>query len=301
MTRQRLARILLAVALGLLVGVAVDIGRTGGLAAWLATRGPALNYLTPYIAQGERVVVEGRSTYLDCRGTGSPTVILEAGAGGGAGSWAPVLEPIARVTRTCGYDRPGLGSSDSRGVRTLEAAAADLRALLEAAGEPPPYVVVGHSLGGAYARVFAAVHRDEVPAIVLLDSFDPDLEAAHIHPMLGGLRPEYEDRLDGLRDYVASSDQLDWPASEAELAASDIRGLRVAVLVARRGEPRLDAATNSDIEAAWEAAYRELSPGHVTYDYADGSGHLIPYDRPDLVIALVERIVAEVRAGGPGR
>ncbi len=293
LTRQRAARIVVAIAAGLAVGLVADVARSGGVDPWLARRG-----LAPlYIPQGERVAVGGGSFYLDCRGSGSPTVILEAGAGGGAGSWTSVFNGIAAATRTCAYDRAGLGRSDSRGTRTLGDAATDLRALLAAAGEAPPFVVVGHSLGGSYARVFAAQERDETVGLVLLDTFDPDLESALIHPLLGDLQAEYADRLDGLRNGVAAWENLDWPTSEAQLREADLAGLRIAVLVARRGEPRLDAATNDRISAAWEAAYEALSPGRVTYDYADGSGHLIPIDRPDLVIGLVQRVVAEVRRG----
>jgi hypothetical protein len=74
--------------------------------------------------------------------------------------------------------------------------------------------------------------------------------------------------------------------------------MRVAVLVAPRHEPRLDESTNELIRRAWREAFESLSPGHVTYEYAAGSGHLIPVDRPDLVVTLVRRVVDETRASG---
>lgn len=291
MTRQRAARVVLAVLVGLVLGLGIDVARAGGPRLWLAMRGLP----PPYLPVGERVQVGSGAFYLDCRGSGSPTIVLEAGAGGGAGSWSPVFDDIAAITRTCAYDRAGLGSSDPRGQRSLAHAAADARALLAAAGEPPPFVVVGHSLGGAYARVFASEHPFETPAIVLIDSFDPDLEARFIHPLLGELRPEYEARLQELRDVVASWEQLDWPASERQLEDGDLRGRRVAALVAQRYEPRLDARTNDRIEQMWREAYESLSPGHTTYEYAYGAGHVIPFDRPDAVVDVVGRVVAEVR------
>jgi pimeloyl-ACP methyl ester carboxylesterase len=293
-SRQRVLRIALAVVAGLILGVAVDVARAGGVDGWLARhRLPA-----PYVGQGERIEVGGGRFYLDCRGAGSPTVVLEAGAGGGAGSWAAVFDPVAATTRTCAYDRAGLGQSDRRGTRTLADAARDLRALLDAAGERPPFVIVGHSLGGAYGRVFASRHRDATAALILLDSFDPDLQTRAIHPLLGELRPEYEAGLQGLRETVAAWESLDWPASERQLEASGLEGLHVAVLVAPRHEPRLDEATNEQIRRAWRDAYEGLSAGSVTYDYAWGSGHLIPVDRPDLVIDLVRHVVAETGASG---
>jgi len=293
--RQRLVRFALAVVAGLLLAVAIDVLRVGGPGLWLARHGLP----PPYLPRGERITVGEGAFYLDCRGEGAPTVVLEAGAGGGAGSWSAVLDEIAATTRTCAYDRAGLGSSDPRGRRSLAEAAADLRRLLDTAGERPPFVLVGHSLGGAYARVFASDHRADTRAVVLLDSFEPDLETSLIHPLLGDLRPEYEARLDGLRATVADWEALDWTASERQLRSSSIDGIRVAVLVAPRYEPRLDEATNRGIAAAWEHGLRALSPGSVTYEYAWGSGHVIPVDRPDLVVQLVRRVVGEVRAGPP--
>jgi pimeloyl-ACP methyl ester carboxylesterase len=224
--------------------------------------------------------------------------VLEAGAGSGAGSWSPVFDDIAATTRTCAYDRAGLGASEAAGRRTTAEAALELRRLLETAGERPPFVIVGHSLGGAYGRVFAGAHRDVTAALVLLDSFDPDLQSDHVHPLLGPLREEYEANLDSLRRLVADWERLDWSASERQLREANLAGLRVAVLVAPRFEPRLDEATNELIRTAWRTANESLSPGHVTYEYASGSGHVIPVDRPDLVVALVRRVVDEVRESG---
>lgn len=292
-SRQRALRITLALIVGLGLGVAVDVARNGGVSAWLARH----RLPVPYLSSGRSIVVGEGAFYLDCRGAGSPTVVLEAGAGSGAGSWGVVFDAIAETTRTCAYDRAGLGGSDARGRRTLAEAAQDLRVLLETAEEPGPYVIVGFSLGGAYARVFASDHRDVTAAAVLLDSFDPDVQTDAIHPLLGELEPEYEQGLDGLRATVDAWENLDWEASEQQLRVSSLDGLRLAVLVAPRYEPRLDEAANERIRLAWEAAFETLSPGRTTYEYAPGSGHIITADRPDLVIELVRRVVGEVRSG----
>jgi pimeloyl-ACP methyl ester carboxylesterase len=174
-------------------------------------------------------------------------------------------------------------------------AADDLQALLAAAGESPPFVVIGHSLGEAYARVFADRFRDDVAGLVLVDGFGVDLETDAIHPLLGDLRTEYEQRAQGLRDMVAGVEDLDWPTSEQQLRDADLAGLPVVVLRAPRGEPRLDAPTNDAIAAAWEAAYGALSPGHVRYEIAWGAGHVIQADRPDLVIAAGRELVDAAR------
>jgi len=280
-----------AVVAGLLLAVVVDVARSGGSGAWLAR-----HHLTaPYIPAGKRVDIGGRSLYIDCRGAGSPTVILEAGSGSDSATWAAVHDELATTTRTCAYDRAGRGRSDPRPRHTLADATVDLRGLLAAAGEAGPYIAVGHSLGGAYARVFAAADRGDVAGLVLVDSFDADLEETWIHPLLGALREEYRGRLDGLRNHVSTVDSLDWPASEAQLRDATVDGLPIEVLLAPRADPRLDDATNAAITAAWWFGYDSLSPGHVTRTTAWGAGHVIQGDRPDIVIEAVRRLVDSTR------
>jgi pimeloyl-ACP methyl ester carboxylesterase len=289
--RVRIVRAILAVLLGLVLAVGIDVVRSGGPGPWLAR----FSLAAPYAAQGRTVDIGGRSIYLDCRGAGSPTVVLEAGMGGGASSWGIVLDELAAATRTCAYDRPGRGLSDPRGRHTLADTAADLRKALEVSGATAPFVLVGHSHGGDYVRVFTDRYRGDVAGIVLVDTFDPDLQTDWIDPLLGALRPEYEAQLDRLRALVAEVESLDWSASERELRAASVAGTRTEVLRAPRGEPRLDAATNDTIAAAWVEAYESLSPGHVHYELAWGAGHLIPLDRPDLVIAAARRLVDAAR------
>jgi pimeloyl-ACP methyl ester carboxylesterase len=130
------------------------------------------------VAAGKRVDIGARSLYLDCRGRGTPTVVLEAGSGSDSTTWFAVHDELAAITRTCAYDRAGRGRSDQTERRSLAEAAAELRTLLATAGEPGPYVLVGHSLGGAFVRVFAADDRADVAGIVLVDTFDPDLHGA---------------------------------------------------------------------------------------------------------------------------
>ena len=150
------------------------------------------------------VNIGGRSLYLECRGKGSPTVILEAGAGGRADVWSRDLEEpegertmvlpgVAEFTRVCAYDRPGtMGdvnpSLDPYGPlfypsrsdpvpqpRTAQDMADDLHALVDAAAIPGPYVLVAHSAGGLVARLYASEYPDEVVGMVLLDSTHEDV------------------------------------------------------------------------------------------------------------------------------
>jgi pimeloyl-ACP methyl ester carboxylesterase len=284
----------LAVIAGLLLALAIDVARAGSPGTWLARHG----LTPPYDAIGERIDIGRRSLYIDCRGEGSPTVVLEAGSGSDSSTWSGVIDGLAATTRTCAYDRAGRGRSDPIERHTLGHAAAELRALLAAAAEPPPFVLVGHSLGGAFARVFAVENRDEVAGLVLVDTFDPDLQEDFIHPLLGDLRPEYEDFLDSLRATVTAVDSLDWPRSEEQLREADLRGLPIEVLRAPRQEPRLSATVNAQIGDAWVAAYESLSPGTVTWTTAWGAGHMVQIDRPDVVIEAVRRVVSTAR-GSP--
>ena len=126
---------------------------------------------------GELVNVNGRKMHIDCTGEGNPTVILEAGLGDTYLSWRKVQPEIAKFARVCSYDRAGLGYSDSSSQpRTSRVIAQELHALLQAAQVPPPYVLVGHSMGGYDVRLYASLYRDEIAGMVLVDASHPDQE-----------------------------------------------------------------------------------------------------------------------------
>lgn len=117
----------------------------------------------------------GRRMNLYCKGAGTPTVILDAGMGDDMSSWALVQPLIATKTRTCSYDRAGLGFSDGA-IRpsTVGNIAEDLHALLKAADVSPPYVLVGHSSAGMTIRVFADRYLDEVVGMVSVEGAHED-------------------------------------------------------------------------------------------------------------------------------
>lgn len=120
---------------------------------------------------GQLVDIGGYELHIHCEGEGSPTVILEAGAGVFSPHWLYVQEEVAQFTRVCAYDRAGLGWSEaSPHPRTAAVVVEELNTLLTEAGIAQPYVLVGHSLGGLYVRLYAHVFPGEVAGLVLVDA-----------------------------------------------------------------------------------------------------------------------------------
>jgi pimeloyl-ACP methyl ester carboxylesterase len=127
-----------------------------------------------YPAPGRTFSVGDHRLHLDCHGQGGPTVVLFNGLGEISATWARITGEVDGTTRVCAYDRAGQAWSDDvdppqDGVE----AAKDLHALLAAAGEEGPLVLVGHSIGGPYALTYAAQYPDDVVGMVLLDSSSP--------------------------------------------------------------------------------------------------------------------------------
>jgi pimeloyl-ACP methyl ester carboxylesterase len=112
---------------------------------------------------------------IDCRGQGSPTVILDSGLGVPAVGWNPVQAGVAKFTRVCSYDRAGYGWSGATSApRTSIQIVKELHALLEAANEKGPYILVGHSFGGYNVRVYNGQYPNDVAGMVLVDASHED-------------------------------------------------------------------------------------------------------------------------------
>ena len=161
----------------------------------------------------------GRKMYLECRGIGSPTVVLVVGLRGSAEDWNIAEKPgprvfpeVAKFTRVCAYDRPGtpVGEKPSRSdpvpqPTTAGTAVADLHALLTAAGEAGPYVLVAHSYGGLIGRLYASTYPDEVSGLVLVDALSEGLKDAETPEQWAIQRKLIEgDVREGVAQYPAS-------------------------------------------------------------------------------------------------
>jgi pimeloyl-ACP methyl ester carboxylesterase len=128
----------------------------------------------PAPASGHVYVANGHRLYLNCVGSGSPTVLLFSGLGEWTPNWAWVQANVSATTRVCAFDRAGEGWSGGNAVREDgHQLAADLHALLRVAAVPGPYVLAGHSVGGTYALVYAAQYPSQVAGVALIDSATP--------------------------------------------------------------------------------------------------------------------------------
>jgi pimeloyl-ACP methyl ester carboxylesterase len=278
---------------------------------------------------GRMVNVDGRKMHIFCTGEGSPTVILDSGLGDSYVSWRRVQPEIARFTRVCSYDRAGLGySASSSQPRTSKVMAAELHALLQAAGVTPPYVLVGHSMAGFDVRLFASAYPSEVSGMVLVDASHPDQEnrfSLELRSMEGSWQREAEfveytmafgvPRMLGLCEdnpaqraadcnwhtaRESAAEMKAFPESAKETAATGTLGsMPLAVLSHDPDKPYTelppDLARSTNV--TWEKLQEELA--HLstrgTQAIAKNSSHYIQYDDPELVIATVHNIVEQAR------
>lgn len=161
------------------------------LLAAVAVGGAVSAFRTPPPLRGRMIDIGGRRLHIVCRGPqqDGPTVLFEAGAFGFSADWGVVQERLAmHGVRSCAYDRAGLGRSDpGQKPRDGLAVVRDLETLLLQAHEPGPYILVGHSMAGLYARLFAARNPGEVRGVVLVDAVTPEAsDNAVVRGWIGG-------------------------------------------------------------------------------------------------------------------
>jgi len=269
-----------------------------------------------------------RLLYLECRGTGSPTVVLVSGLDAAADLWnrdeqpAPKVFPqVAEFTRVCAYDRPGTpygeglpGRSDPVSQpTTTQDAVTDLHALLHAAKIPGPYVLVGHSYGGLITRLYASTYPDEVSGMVLVDILSDGLQDAMTPGQWETWRKVNARQAKDIAEYP-DLEQIDFDVSlEQVRVAAPIRPMPLLVLSAdvlygptlpaliERGELPPDTPLDFGymIDRANQTAQANLAklvPGakHITDTH---SGHNMMIDQPQLVTDAIREVVDAVRNG----
>ena len=287
-------------------------------------------------AQGDfagLVDIGGRRLYLECRGTGSPTVVLEAGgfARGDiwsadwqatAGSRTMVLPGVAGFTRVCAYDRPGtvgevVPNLDPSGPsflpsrsdpvpmpRTARDTVPDLHALLQAANVPGPYVLVGHSIGGVFVRLYASAYPDEVVGLVLVDSTPEDVWErfrAALTPTQWAAFERLQFSMERQDEYP-DFERLDLQAIVAQMrqvrAATPLRPMPLAVLAHGRPFdppfPDWPTEVTEEIMLATERDLATLVP-NARFSIASQARHDIHQDQPALVIEAIRQVVTGVR------
>jgi pimeloyl-ACP methyl ester carboxylesterase len=170
-TVRRLMRRIGKALLGLIVALLI-LAVAGAIYQAIATELAERAYPPP----GEMVDVGGHRLHINCAGQGSPTVVLDAGAGGFSAQWVRVQREVSGTTRVCAYDRAGMGWSEmGPEPRDAKQITGELHTLLGKAGIEGPFVLVGHSFGGMYMQTYAARYPDEVAGVALVDSStDPD-------------------------------------------------------------------------------------------------------------------------------
>lgn len=283
---------------------------------------------------GDLVDIGDRRLSVRVRGSGSPTVVFESGAGSPHYVWRPVEKLLPADVTTVAYERAGLGWSDPPPEPwTGDHIAHDLSRLLDALNLAPPYLLVAHSAGALYARLFQAAHQNDVVGIVFVDAVDGDtyeqgrrelrpleraLASAHqrlIPPIMrladrvglvatlagrGGPDasladdPEVVEAHNALwtgRNVIAGGRPEGRALEETARTVArlgDLGPLPVSVVYAgeRRGLFRR-------IEGSWTATQRRLASLSSRSELvaAEGAGHFVQLDRPDVVAAAIQRMI----------
>lgn len=285
--------------LDVLVGLSCVLAGCGGQQP-TAHHGPAVK--TPRLAPvaegpGRFIAIgHGRTLYMECIGSGSPTVVLEAGFGADTQSWQDVQPEIGRGTRTCAYDRAGSGNSVAPpGVRDAREEIAELRQMLAAARVQPPYVLVGHSYGGVLARVFAHLYPSQTAGLVLIDTVGRDGRRRQLAVWPRSQAPE-------IRRRVATTvmQGVDLAAGEALASrVTSLRGLPLAVITAGRQDnfPHTPARLYRTLKKLWDRMQDELAAlsENRVYVVALTSNHDVPSGQPSVIIRAVQAVVDAAR------
>ncbi len=250
------------------------------------------------------VDIGGFSLFLSCEGSGSPTVILEQGAGGTAGNWIAVQPKISEFTRVCSYTRAAKGVGQH--PHTVQTSVDNLQRLLTTANIEAPYIMVGFSWGGFVSRLYAHQHPDDVAGLVLVDSRADTPESFKVledYVIQAANRGEQWaiDQLEDwepLRNPDTTWEGMDEFTSMQQVAAVTSLGeLPLVVLSAgildqlqSRVWPPDDNEFAVNYHQERQRALVELSTNSVQI-IAEDSRHTIPFDAPEMVVEAVRKVM----------
>src|SRR5271166_1722617 len=282
----------------------------------------AVAALPAFAASGDfrgAVEVDGRKIHLDCKGEGRSAVILISGYRNDAEIWTvdpgggrtPVFDGVAGFTRVCAYDRPGaildaahLSRSDPQPMpRTAGAIVAELHGVLQASGIAGPYVLAVHSLGGLFARLYAATYPGDVAGMALIDAWQEDLPAILGPAQWAAFVDLATPPPPGLEAY-RDLESVDFAAASARMseAARTVPLRPMPLFVISRAKPvQLPPNVRPGFSPAFEAAWREgqaplaaLLPD-ARHEIATESDHYVQVEQPELVVEAIRAVVEAVR------
>ncbi|HEY1577910.1 MAG TPA: alpha/beta hydrolase [Terracidiphilus sp.] len=252
----------------------------------------------------QRVDLGGFKLNVSQTGSGRPIVVFVSGLGEDLSTWHAVQPQVSQFAQTLSYDRAGLGKSDSSPAgKSVEHMTSELHALLAAAKLPPPYILVGHSLGGAIVQLFAFTYPDEIAGLVLVDPED------------GRLLDRLQDRMPA-DEWSARQKMLDQmlaqanPAQKAEIAESRASGKALSKALPLPHVPTvLLTGTLKDPSFPGNPLEQDLklelqnellaSMPQAKHVLVPNSRHYIQEDAPDLVIKAIHDVVTQARNPNP--
>jgi pimeloyl-ACP methyl ester carboxylesterase len=236
------------------------------------------------------VEIDNGRMHIRCVGQGDTTVVLLAGWDGDHTSWSAIEPALAERARVCSYDRFGTGTSDRPATaQTFATQASDLHALLDAAGEPGPYVVVGHSFGGAEAVTFADHYREETAGLMLIDA------SPTTWPTIACSVPEWAELCATMHDPGLDVERLDVFPAFATVAEIDSLGdLPMTVMTAaHRRAPSLTPEALARLDGAWAEGvtqWASLSSASTVVTVSD-TGHVIQVEEPGVVVDEISQLL----------
>jgi pimeloyl-ACP methyl ester carboxylesterase len=264
-----------------------------------ATTACVFLFVSPCFAGDRTVIVGDAPIHLVESGTG-PAVIFESGMGEGPEVWNDVLPPITKSAHTVGYDRPGIGQSPATArPRTVMQMAIDLHDLLHAAKIDPPYVLVGHSLGGAIIQVFCHRYPDEIAGLVLVDPEDGRLiESLHARmsaPDWTSRQKALEQALPAMPPPVRAELEAAEESGSAVSASSPFPSVPIVLLTGTKKNPEFPGnPLEQDLKLEFHNALVEENP-QATHVLVPDSRHYIQNDAPEVVIQAVKDVLKVVR------